>query len=77
MIRFRESGARIGGQYWSDPMTSFPWIVLSANQVNGLIVFLMNFTLPSPNNMFTPPGCLLLKTHAYGSIGVPGGIALG
>lgn len=43
-------------QYESALMTSPPAIVPSALQVIGLIVFLMNRTEPSQNEVFTPPG---------------------
>ena len=48
--------AAVPSQKESDEMTSPPPMVPSARQVIALIEFLMNRTLPSPNNVLTPPG---------------------
>ena len=51
------------GQNESELMTSPPFVVLRARQVGRLIEFLINFTDPSPNSVFTPPGCRLLDPN--------------
>jgi hypothetical protein len=51
-------------QYESAETTSPPAIDPSAHHVGGLMVDVMNLTLPSHKRTFTPPGCLLLEVNA-------------
>jgi hypothetical protein len=60
--------ARTAGQNESELTTSAPLVVEMARQMFSAIEFLMNFTEPSANPAFTPPGCLLRAVLNSGNV---------